>query len=337
MGLGSPTSIIGGIGGLASGLLGEPPTTTNTSGNTTGTSETNSNQSSQSQFTQFLNSLLNSLSSTSGGTTNTSSTTPNLSPATQQLLDQLTGKYLQSTNPSLQGYQAQQTQGINRNSNLQSQAVDNIMASRGLSTSPVAGTAQANVQNSRIGQITGLNESLPLLQDQLNQSHLASAANFMNMIPHGTTTTGGTTNTQDTTGQQSTSQTSGGQQFNNQWGYQGNNYNQNSNQTSTTQQKGGLATGITGLLAGLFSDARLKKDIKPAEKAVDKLMKLHPVTWKWKGGDSEDSGFLAQDLLKSMPELVDKNDESGFLKVNYAGLISTLVGAVQELNAEVQS
>jgi hypothetical protein len=321
----------GGLG-LAGGLVGDPPTNVNTNQNTQGSSETNTNSSGNSSFEQWLKNFLESQTQTQGATTSTSTTNPNLSPATQQLIDSLTRKYQQLTTPSLSGYAAQQTQGINRNADLQSQAVQSIMASRGLATSPVSGTSQANVEAGRFGEINKMQAGLPLLQNQLNTQNLGAAANFMQMIPPG-----GTTNTQDTNQTQRSDQSSGGQNFQNTWGYQGTNSSQNTTGTQTTQKPGGVGAGLLGLLGGLFSDVRLKEEIKPIDKALEKISALHPSTWKWKGTAFEDTGLLAQDIAEVLPELIDKSDGSGYLKVNYAGLIGTLVGAVQELQAEVKS
>lgn len=333
MGLGLPgiSNIIGAGAGLVSGLLDGGPTVTNSNQTTRGSSETNTNSSGNSSFEQWLKNFLESQTQTSGGTTSTSTTNPNLSPATQQLIDTLTAKYQNLTQPSLQGYAAQQTQSINRNADLQNQAVQSLMASRGLATSPVSGTAQAGVEAGRFGEINKMQAGLPLLQNQQNLTNLGAAANFMQMIPHGTTTTGGTQNTQNTSQTQNQTQGSGGNQFQNQWGYQGTNSSQNTEGTQSTQQKGSTAAGLTGLLAGLFSDERLKKEVKPIDKALEKISALRPSTWKWKGTEFEDTGLLAQDIAKVLPELVDRTDSSGYLKVNYAGLIGTLVGAVQEL------
>ena len=247
-------------------------------------------------------------SNTSGnGTTNgTSTTTPNLSPELQALIDQIMKQAGGLTTPSLSGYQAQQTQGINHNADLQSQSVNNIMASRGLATSPVAGTAQAGVEQQRFGQINQMNEGLPLLQNQMNLQNLGAASSAASMVPKGSTTSGNQTTTN------SGNQTQGG-------------------------GVGGAVGGIASILASLFSDKRLKEDIKdiPSDKAVTKILALRPSSWKWKGTEVEDSGILAQDVERVMPELIDKQ-ESGLLKVNYAGLIGTMLSAIQGLATSSQ-
>lgn len=236
------------VTGGASGFF---PTPGNS--NSQGTSNTQTYGGSQ----QSLQSLLQSLQQTSGTSgqqgTQSSSTTPTVSPQTQALLDQLTKQYgaLASSTPDLKPYQAQQTQQINTNRGLQGKAVDNIMAARGLSTSPVSGTAQAGVENSRVGDITNLQQSLPLLLQQLKSQNLAAAGNFASSLPRGSTTTGTSGQTGYSTQQQSGSQTGNSSQYGSQYGTSSN----QSAQNTQTSQGGGIGSGLGGiasLLAGLF-------------------------------------------------------------------------------------
>jgi hypothetical protein len=326
--------LLGGLGGAVSGLLPSGPTTTNTNQSSSGTS----NQTGD--FSQLLNSLINTLqnsnqqTNTSGATNGTSFA--NLGPQQQALLNQLTQRYQQLSAPSLTGYAAQQTAGINKNADLQSQAVNNIMASRGLSTSPAAGTAAAGIEAGRVGQINQMQAGIPLLQSQLNTTNLGATSSFMSSLP----TLLGTSNIGNTAGQQSQAGQTTGQTIQGQTSSGTSNQTGATNQTatgsSTTQQQGSVAGGIAGLLGGLFSDKRLKKDVKPIGSALDKIVALQPKKWHWKGGEFEDTGLLAQDLQKVLPELVHKDEETDYLQINYAGLISTLVGAVQEIHAEAQ-
>jgi len=315
------------------GVAGFMPQTGNTSGSSATTGSSQQSTVTHDDLAAFLNSLTQG--TTSGSTTGTSTTNPNLSPGHQALIDQLLQRYKSITTPSLSGYQAQQIGNINNTSNIQSQAVQNLMASRGLATSPVSGAAGAEIEQNRLNQITQLNQGLPLLQHQLDLGNLQAASNFQSSIPHGTTTTSSGTSLVDQLSKVLQNSGSTNSSVANTSGTSQQNTNQQQN-TSAGGGIGGLAGGLGAVLASLFSDERLKEDIRPINKAVDKLMVLRPVSWKWKNSEVEDQGLLAQDLLKVLPELVHKDPEgSGFLKVNYAGLISTLVGAVQEL-AEAQ-
>lgn len=74
----------------------------------------------------------------------------------------------------------------------------------------------------------------------------------------------------------------------------------------------GIGAGIGGLL-GLFSDSRLKKNIK----RVGTLMSGIPVySFNYIWGGAQKIGVMAQDVLKIKPEAVSL-DNSGFYKVNY--------------------
>lgn len=180
------------LGGGASGFFPKAGQSTSGTQNQDTTNILNQNQNTTSE----LESLLKTLSHLRSSTSQTTSQTPTLGGPQQQLLDQITQKYKGMQNVNLAPYAAQQTQQINKNSDLQSQAVNNVMAVRGLSTSPVAGTAEANIQNNRIGQISQFQSTLPLLQDQLDLSHLTSAGGFLSSIPRATTGTSVGTGTQ---------------------------------------------------------------------------------------------------------------------------------------------
>lgn len=337
--------IIALLGGLGGGLGSSIPNNLSGTGTSTTNTQGEQNTSSSSNASSTLQNLLNSIFSQSNQQQQTQTTTPNLSPATQTLLDKLIGSFSSIAKPvDMRGYQASGIQGINTGADLNRQAVDNIMASRGLATSPAAGTADANIEANRIGQINSLNSSLPLLSNQLNLANLNAAGGFFSQIPKGSTTTGSVLGTQTGTNQQTQNQT--GQNYANNFGYSSNQQSQHTDQQSQQQQGGGVGRGIAGaaggiasILAGLFSDERLKEEIKeiPSEKAVKAIMQLKPSTWKWKKDRDADTGVIAQDIEKVLPNLVHVDKDSGFKQVNYAGLTSTLVAAMQAINKKVEA
>ena len=106
------------------------------------------------------------------------------------------------------------------------------------------------------------------------------------------------------------------------------------------------------------SDARLKTNIRDINSgALQKIRDLRPVQFQWQQVEDvvqEDSvmvkvphfsedvdfdrshyGFVAQELQKLFPELVQE-DGSGYLSVSYIELIPLLVQAVQSLSTEVE-
>lgn len=245
------TNLVKGLAGGVASAVGDPgsTTTTNQNTNTTGEQNTNHNDVSYQDFTTWLANLLHSDTYQAGSTTG--STQFNLDPATQELLKQLTSRYSSAATPFNTGsYQAGQTQQINANSDLQKQAVQATLAARGIQ-GPAAGTALNNVDAQRFGQINQMQAQTPFVKDQFDMNHLLQSANFFNMIPKGTSTTG--TNTQQ--GQVDTSQNTQGNNVMNGrssgTGYQANQGATNSSGTSTTHPTSGAGAFFGGLASTL--------------------------------------------------------------------------------------
>lgn len=100
---------------------------------------------------------------------------------------------------------------------------------------------------------------------------------------------------------------------------------------------GGLKFNGTTLTANgvtLTSDQRLKADIRPVRNAMALIEELEGVEFRWIWTGKPDFGVLAQEVQETLPELVHE-DNSGFLSVNYTGLIPILIQAVKELSARV--
>jgi hypothetical protein len=115
--------------------------------------------------------------------------------------------------------------------------------------------------------------------------------------------------------------------------------------------------GISGLINntattttyGTSSDYRLKKDIQPMTDALNKVIQLKPVTYKWKYDGSAGQGFIAHELAEVVPDAVvgQKDavevyiDDNGIEKtrerhqsIDTSFLVATLTAAIQELKAE---
>lgn len=234
-----------GLGGLA-GLF---PTPTTTNSTTTGSSTTGT------LTDQQIQSLLSTLSQIQGtqaqqqaGTTTGTSTGGYATSGATNLSTNLAGAYGAIAQPTnLAPYQSQQIAQINQNSNATGQAQQAELAAKGLSTSPVSGAVAAQTTAQRTGQITSLDESLPLLQQQLTLQNLGAGTSYLAGAPK-TQATGGTT-TGTTTGQ--TSQTGTTSQTGNT--SESGSQNTNVNSTSTTQQNQETGGGLSGLFGGLGS------------------------------------------------------------------------------------
>jgi hypothetical protein len=234
-----------GLGGLA-GLF---PTPTTTNSTTTGSSTTGT------LTDQQIATLLSTLSSIQGtqaqqqsGATTGISTGGYATPGATNLSGQLAGTYSSIAQPTnLAPYESQQIAQINQNANSQNSSQQAELAARGLSTSPVSGAVAAQTQAGRVAQTTSLEESLPVLQQQLTLQNLGAGTSYLAGAPK-TQNTGGTT-TGTTTGQ--TSQTGTTSQIGNT--SQSGSQNTNVNSTSTTQQNQEAGGGLSGLFGGLGS------------------------------------------------------------------------------------
>jgi hypothetical protein len=94
------------------------------------------------------------------------------------------------------------------------------------------------------------------------------------------------------------------------------------------------------------SDRRLKTDIESldASSTLALIDKLDPVafTWKNRSQDGQQMGFIAQDVQKLFPTLVSTTSPTaltpnGTLGVNYIGLISPIIKAIQALSSKIDA
>ncbi len=86
----------------------------------------------------------------------------------------------------------------------------------------------------------------------------------------------------------------------------------------------------------LSSDSRLKHDINNLKYGLGDLLKLRPVKYTWNSDNTDDIGFIAQEIKNIVPEIV-KQDSEGIYSLDYSKLTSVIVNAIKELNAKVDS
>jgi hypothetical protein len=93
------------------------------------------------------------------------------------------------------------------------------------------------------------------------------------------------------------------------------------------------------VLYNTTSDYRLKENIQPITKALDKVSLLKPCKWVWKDCDgAKGEGFIAHEVQEVIPSAVsgekDAVDENGNIKaqgMDASFLVATLTAAIQEL------
>ena len=89
-----------------------------------------------------------------------------------------------------------------------------------------------------------------------------------------------------------------------------------------------------------FSDQKLKENISPLTPyCLDVVTQLSPIKFKYKEREGDHFGFIAQEVQKIIPEIVEENeflDKGTFLTLRSTEIIPFLVQAVKELKKEVE-
>jgi hypothetical protein len=104
------------------------------------------------------------------------------------------------------------------------------------------------------------------------------------------------------------------------------------------------AQGKTGFVGPTGpSDIRFKKNIRNIETPLAKVLKMRGVSFIWKKPadtidktEASDIGFVAQELERTVPELVFSEDKKTHLKkVKYYEIISLCIEAIKEQDVEL--
>jgi uncharacterized small protein (DUF1192 family) len=84
-----------------------------------------------------------------------------------------------------------------------------------------------------------------------------------------------------------------------------------------------------------YSDARLKKNVKIIDHALEKVNQLNGYTFDRIDLDAgRQTGVIAQEVLAVLPEAVDKNSD-GMHTVAYGNMVGLLIESIKELNQQV--
>lgn len=104
----------------------------------------------------------------------------------------------------------------------------------------------------------------------------------------------------------------------------------------TNGANGILYNGTVTAMAYLYmSDARLKEHVREIPSPLERVLKLHGVTYDWKdrslsANRVDQVGLLAQEVEKVFPEAVSIHPESGMKSVGYANLVAPIIEALKE-------
>src|SRR5262249_49102774 len=99
-----------------------------------------------------------------------------------------------------------------------------------------------------------------------------------------------------------------------------------------------VVVSSTGKLGIVVSSARFKRDIHDMGGASTGLMKLRPVTFRYKNdpGGIRQYGLVAEEVARVYPELVSYAPDGKVETVNYLTLTSMLLNELQKRTAENQ-
>jgi hypothetical protein len=85
-----------------------------------------------------------------------------------------------------------------------------------------------------------------------------------------------------------------------------------------------------------FSDARLKRDVVTLTGALEQVLRLRAVRYRWTSEGPDDPlllGLIAQEVEKVFPEVVGERPD-GMKGLDYSRLVVPLIAAIQELAAQ---
>ena len=83
------------------------------------------------------------------------------------------------------------------------------------------------------------------------------------------------------------------------------------------------------------SDQVLKREIKPIENSLERVLRLEPVSFEWKEDGKYSLGLIAQDVAKVFPEVVFEKE--GEKSVAYGKLVAPLIEAIREQQAQIEA
>ncbi len=98
-----------------------------------------------------------------------------------------------------------------------------------------------------------------------------------------------------------------------------------------------INTDGSGYISGTLtqsSDRRLKTEIEVIDDSLEKINQLSGVTYYWideKRSNEKQIGVIAQEVQQQFPEAVHEDKHTGFLSVNYSGLVAPLIESVKSL------
>jgi predicted ribosome quality control (RQC) complex YloA/Tae2 family protein len=84
------------------------------------------------------------------------------------------------------------------------------------------------------------------------------------------------------------------------------------------------------------SDKRLKKNVKTLDDALERILNLRGVSFKWIENEQAEIGFIAQEVEKEEPLLVVTSETTNMKSVKYGNIVALLVEAFKEEHKKIE-
>ena len=96
-------------------------------------------------------------------------------------------------------------------------------------------------------------------------------------------------------------------------------------------------TGAVTMGAVIASDIRLKSNIQPLTYGLATVSNMNPISFTYISGEGPCIGFIAQDMINIVPEVVNPPNSDGYLSIDYEKLTAVLANAVKEANEKLET
>lgn len=103
---------------------------------------------------------------------------------------------------------------------------------------------------------------------------------------------------------------------------------------------GSITHDSSSITYNTTSDIRAKENIENVVGATDKVMSMRPVTYTWKSvpENGQETGFIAQEMQKIVPEAVTGDPSSDeMMSMDYGRITPVLVGALQDAHKKIET
>jgi hypothetical protein len=92
----------------------------------------------------------------------------------------------------------------------------------------------------------------------------------------------------------------------------------------------------SNVISSCSSSRRYKENIQDLDMGLEELMKMRPVSFKWKGRDENDFGFIAEEMHEINP-ILDTYEKGRIEGVKYPQLTAVIVKAIQKQQKQIET